>query len=163
MDVESENTSPPRVDGRRRWVTRVVWGVAIFCALCAVAVIWHQLTFPTAIAKHPVRADGIVTASIINDWFGGDPAVEYRYTVAGRTYKGEGNGELGHQRPEFMRAGDPVAIEYAADAPSESCTCDAVAKQPGSAAANVIAAALLCVPLCFLLIRQRIRRRTRWA
>jgi hypothetical protein len=132
--------------------------VAVFCAWGAVVMIWHLLTFPTAIAEHPVRAEGIATASIING-FGGDPAVEYRYTVAGRTYQGQGNGELGHQRPEFMRPGDPVAIEYAADAPSESCTCDAVAKQPGSTAGNAIAAVLLCAPLCILLIRRGARRR----
>lgn len=87
-DAESESPTPP-VAGRRQWVTRLMWGVAIFCALCSVAVIWHQLTFPTAIAKHPVRAEGTVTASITNG-LGGDPAVEYRYTVAGRTYRGEG-------------------------------------------------------------------------
>jgi hypothetical protein len=160
MDAESESTCPPVVGRRRRWATRLVWGIAIFCVLCAIAAIWHQLTFPTAIAKHPVRAEGTVTASIING-LGGDPAVEYRYTVAGRTYKGEGNGELGNQRPEFMRPGDPVAIEYAADAPSESCTCDAVAKQPGSTAATVIVAVLLCAPLCILLTRQRAQRRAR--
>jgi hypothetical protein len=61
-----------------------------------------------------------------------------------------------------MRPGDPVAIEYAADAPSESCTCDAVAKQPGSTAENAIAAALLCVPLCALFIWRWARRRARW-
>ena len=129
-----------------------MWGVAIFCACGAVLVIWHLLTFPTAIAEHPVRAEGTVTARIING-FGGDPAVEYRYTVSGRTYKGQGNGELGPRGLESMRPGDPIAIEYAAGAPSESCTCDAVAKQPGSTAANVIAAVLLCAPLCILLIR----------
>ncbi len=162
MDAERENTSPLAVGRWRRWVTRPVWGVAIFCALCAVVVIWHQLTFPTAVAKHPVRAEGTVTASIING-LGGDPAVEYRYTVAGRTYNGEGNGELGHQRPESMRPGDPVAIEYAADAPSESCTCNAVAKQPGSTAANVIIAVVLCAPLGILFSRRWAGRRVRWA
>lgn len=143
-------------------MTWLIWGVAIFCAWGAVLVIWHQLTFPIGIAKDPVRTEGTVSAKVING-FGGDPAVQYRYTIAGRTYKGEGNGELGHQNPESMRPGDLVAIEYAADSPSESCTCDAVAKRPGSTAENVIATVLLCAPLCILLIRRWAPRRARLA
>ena len=160
MDAENEKPSPPVAGRRRRWVIPLMWGVAIFCALAAVDSVWHLLTFPTAIAEHPVRAEGTVTANIING-FGGDPALQYRYTVAGRTYKGEGKGELGHQSPESMRHGDPVAIEYAANAPSESCTCDAVATQPGSTASTVVIAALLCVPLSILLVRRWARPRAR--
>lgn len=151
-------TATPQAKRAHRWSERLLWAAGVLAFLCALVLSWHSVTFPSAIAKHPVRADGTVTASVISG-LGGDPAVEYRYTVAGRTYKGEGNGELGHQRPEFMRPGDAVAIEYAADAPSESCTCNSASKQPPSTAMTALLAVLLSLPLGVLVTRRRLAQR----
>ena len=155
MDRISEGTTAGRAGPRRGWRFYVAIGAAGLGMLFVVVAGWKHLTFPATVARHPVRAEAVVTARVING-LGGDPAIEYRYTVEGRTYKGEGNGELGHEGPEAAR-GTRVAIEYAATDPSESCTCDAESKRPESMASALIVGGVLCLPLCILITRRRRR------
>jgi hypothetical protein len=51
-----------------------------------------------------------------------------------------------------------VAIEYAAEVPSQSCTCDAVREMPPSTTAAILLAAVLTLPLTILSSRSV----TRW-
>jgi len=110
------------------------------------------VTFPYAVAKHPVRIEATVTESYING-LGGDPRVDYKYRVAGRLYTGSGDGKLGHESLLDLHPGDPVAIEYAAEVPSESCTCDAAREKPPSTTTTILLAVVLSLPLMVLLSR----------
>jgi hypothetical protein len=136
------------------------WFIAGAMFLGGIIAVYHTLTFSSALAAHPVRAYATVTDQFI-DGFGGDPSVDYRYTVHGRTYTGSGTGELGGENPSTLHRGDPILIEYAAAAPSQSCTCSA----KGSADRTRLAGfPLLAAPLIILIAwhlrRSRSRRHT---
>jgi hypothetical protein len=136
----------------RRWGKRRLWAAAVLACLIGLSQLVKSATFPHAIAEHPVRANATVTAVYING-LGGDPGVDYRYVVAGNTYTGSGDGKLGNEPLLRLHPGDPVAIEYAARAPSESCTCDAASEAPPSPTITALIAALLALPLAVLLSR----------
>ena len=97
---------------RSRWRTRVIWVVAALAFFFGLVALVQGLTFPRAIAKHPVRTEATISSVYING-LGGDPAVDYRYRVAGRVYTGWGTGQLGREALLELHPGDPVAIEYA--------------------------------------------------
>ncbi|HYM15600.1 MAG TPA: hypothetical protein VEZ14_08570 [Dehalococcoidia bacterium] len=98
--------------------------VAVFAALGGVDGLLHG-PGPDALRREPVNAQASVTDTYI-DGFGGDPMVDYRFEVNGKTYEGSGTGgELGNGDVLRLHAGDYVAIQYAATDPSLSCTCDA--------------------------------------
>jgi hypothetical protein len=123
-----------------------------------------SVTFPRAVAEHPVRANAAVTQVYING-IGGDPRVDYMYRVRGRAFVGSGDGTLGHEDLLSLHPGDAVAIEYAADVPSESCTCDAARDAPPSLVTSILTAAALTVPLAVLLWRRAprwVRTRDEW-
>jgi uncharacterized RDD family membrane protein YckC len=142
----------------RRWPTALGWVVAVLVCVGGWGSVFQSAAFPSAIATHPVRTTAAVTDVYING-LGGDPGLDYRYRVSGRTYTGSGDGSLGGVTPTDMKAGDPVAIEYAANAPSESCTCDAVRDQPSSVPATALLAVLLSIPVAWLVRRRVIHRR----
>jgi hypothetical protein len=135
------------------------WVLAAFSFLCGVAAIWHVATFPSALARHPVRTDARVVDSFING-FGGDPAVDYRYTVNGHTYQGWGTGTLGKEDPLSLKPGDSVAIDYAKTEPWKSCTCDAKGDGPG--VSDLVLGIGFLLPLPYLVVR-RVRRYRRTA
>jgi hypothetical protein len=73
-----------------------------------------------AIRQHPVATTGTVVEAVI-DGFGGDPAVEYKYIVAGHSFRGhdlasDATGNVLDKKP-----GDPIPIQYAATMPEVSC------------------------------------------
>jgi len=135
----------------RRWPRWLLWAVAVLACLGGFSTVVKSATFPRAVAQHPVRVKATVTDSYING-FGGDPGVDYEYRVGGRLYAGSGNGKLGGE-PMPLQRGGKVAIEYAADAPAESCTCDAV-HAPPSLRSAILIAAVLTLPLVVLLWRR---------
>ena len=100
------------------------WGALALIAVIGPAT-WQQingLTSPevAAIRNHPVSATATVVEPVI-DGFGGDPALTYHYSVAGRTYDGF---DLGNEKTGdvlAMKPGDQVAIVYAATMPNVSC------------------------------------------
>jgi hypothetical protein len=158
--------TPIRVSRIRQWTTRLLWLLAAFAFFGGLVVIVHGLTFPRAVADDPVRIEAKITAVYING-FGGDPAVNYQYRVAGRVYSGSGNGELGDETLLNLHPGDPVAIEYSAKVPSQSCTCDPLRSAPLSIPLAVLLGALLALPLAILTGRRvrassRARSRLRW-
>lgn len=136
----------------RRWARRLLWAAALLACLIGLTEFVKSATFPRAIARHPIRADARVTAVYING-LGGDPGVDYRYVAAGKVYAGSGDGKLGNEPLLRLRPGDPVAIEYAARDPSESCTCDAASEAPPSPSISALIAAVLALPLAVLLWR----------
>lgn len=141
-----------------------LWAVAVFASVAGLAQLVKSVTFPRVIAEHPVRTEATVTAVYING-LGGDTAVDYRYTVAGHVHTGSGNGGLGDEDLSSLRPGDRVAIEYAARSPSQSCSCDAVHELPVSIPIASLAAAILALPLAFLLVRsvpRWYRKRRSW-
>ncbi len=143
----------PRHGSLRTVAIAVGWIIAGAMFLGGMISAYHTLTFSSALAADPVRAYATVTDQFI-DGFGGDPSVDYRYTVHGRTYTGYGAGELGGEDPNRLSRGDPILIEYAAAAPSESCTCD----PKGSAdRAQLAGSALYTVPLV-ILVAWQVRR-----
>src|SRR5205823_8974814 len=73
-----------------------------------------------AIRQHPVAATGTVLEPVI-DGFGGDPAVDYTYMVAGRTFRGHDVGSNATGNVLEKRPGDPIPIRYAATMPEVSC------------------------------------------
>lgn len=73
-----------------------------------------------AIRGHPVQATGSVEEVVI-DGFGGDPAVDYTYVVAGRTLHGHDVGSSATGNVLEKNPGDPIPIQYAATMPSVSC------------------------------------------
>jgi hypothetical protein len=88
------------------------------------------------------RSDGY--CSYING-LGGDPGFDYEYRVQGHLFTGSGVGE--------PTRGETVAVEYAADAPSESCFCAAARDAPESLESAFFLACVLTLPLVFLLFR----------
>ncbi|HEY4844051.1 MAG TPA: hypothetical protein VII89_00010 [Candidatus Dormibacteraeota bacterium] len=73
-----------------------------------------------AIREHPVQATGRVEEVVI-DGFGGDPAVDYTYIVAGRTFHGHDVGSSATGNVLEKNPGDPIPIQFAATIPSVSC------------------------------------------
>ena len=139
-----------------RWLSALLWAVAVLAFLGGLTEVVHSVSFPRAIASHPVRTEATVTERYING-LGGDPGVSYRYRVADHEYTGSGNGQLGPEPVSDLRPGDPVAIEYAAGDPGESCTCDAARDAPESTGSAAVLAGVLSLPLVILLAR-RVRR-----
>ena len=93
-------------------------------ALGGVIALWHG-PGPDALRRQPLNAQASVT-DIYIDGFGGDPTVDYRFLMEGRTYEGSGTGgQLGNGDVLKLQVGDSVAIQYAATDPSLSCTCSA--------------------------------------
>lgn len=117
------SAGPGRKGALRTLAIVVGWFIAGAMFLGGMLAAYETLTFPSALAAHPVRGIATVTDQFI-DGVGGDPSVDYRYTVRGRTYTGYGTGELGGENPNTLHRGDPIRIAYAAAAPSQSCTCD---------------------------------------
>jgi hypothetical protein len=99
--------------------------VGLFVVTLAIVWAWQgfeSITNPAvaAIRQHPVPATGTVVEPVI-DGFGGDPAVEYTYVVAGHKFRGhdlasEATGNVLDKKP-----GDPIPIQYAASMPEVSC------------------------------------------
>jgi hypothetical protein len=147
---------------RRRpaWRRRLVWILAAFAALSGFGVALRSATFPRGVARDPVRVEAQVSDVYING-LGGDPGVHYRYRVGGRQYSGFGDGALGQENLLALHPGDPVAIEYARDQPSQSCTCNATSGEPGSTPVSIALAFVLIAPLGALSIRSIGRRRRR--
>lgn len=128
------------------------------------------LVFPTEgfnsshaslLRDHPVALRAAATDAYI-DGFGGDPTVDYQFSVNGHTYTGSGTGgELGNGDVQRLNPGDAVSINYAADDPNVSCTCDARTapdwRMPHGPYLNPWAL-LLLVPLILMLI-DALRRR----
>lgn len=91
----------------------------------------YSLTFPSDLAQHAthsVAGTAVVVDSFING-FGGDPAVDCSCTVDGHFYNGWGERVPGDPNLLSVRPGTVVPIQYAANHPDQSCTCDA-AHQP---------------------------------
>lgn len=146
------NELPPTTR-KRRWAKRLLWVVAVLACLGGLSLVVESATFPRAVADHPVRTQATVTQVYING-LGGDPAVDYEYSGAGRTFTGSGNGKLGNEPLLSLHPGDRVAVEYAAGAPAESCTCDAAREAPPSLIASILIAAALTLPVAMLLWRR---------
>lgn len=131
-----------------RQVSALLWAAAVLACVGGLIALVHSATFPRAIASHPVRARATVTDTYING-LGGDPGVDYRYSVAGREYSGSALSDL--------RTGARVAIEYAAGDPGKSCICDAAHDAPQATSSTGVLAGLLSLPL-FILVGRRARR-----
>jgi hypothetical protein len=107
-----------------------------------------------AIRQHPVATTGTVVEAVI-DGFGGDPAVDYTYIVAGQSFRGhdvasEATGNVLDKKP-----GDPIPIQYAATMPEVSCVagstdCPNSIYAPGLAAFVFWALALVTAVLAGL-------------
>ena len=148
---------------KRRWLPWALWAVAVVACLGGWSGVVKSAAFPRAVAEHPIRIEATVTRSYVNG-FGGDPGVDYEYRVGGRVYKGSGNGKLGGE-PMPLPRGDLVAVEYAANTQSESCTCDAVGEAPRAVRSAILIAAALSLPLAALLWRpvpRLVRTRRSW-
>lgn len=118
----------------------------------------QSLTFPSDLAQHPVSGTAVVVDSFING-FGGDPAVDYSYNVDGHSYRGWGENVPGSHDLLSVKPGTVIPIQYAADHPDQSCTCDAANESHGWSGA--IPGALAIVPLLAVLpvlLRRRWRR-----
>jgi hypothetical protein len=136
---------------RRR--TRVVLLIA---AVAGLETVWDSLTFPSALARHPVNATATVVDTFING-LGGDPAVDYSYTVNGRSYKGWGERVPGHLDIMSVKPGTPIPIEYAQAKPTDSCTCNAA--QHIHTASGVAEGTVAMVPFPALVLGLAHRRR----
>jgi len=134
----------------------VGWAIATLVSIGGVGALVSAVTFPRAIAEHPMRTRASVTSVFING-LGGDPAVDYRYEVNGRTYRGWGTGELGQEPLLDLQPGDHVAIEYSSRSPGISCTCDA--KHDAPTAFGIVFDAACALLLPGLVLRRRRRRR----
>lgn len=133
--------------------------VAAFIAVGGVLSAWDVLNFPTDLARHSVPGNAVVTDSFING-FGGDPAVDYTYTVHGRSYGGWGEHVPGNPDLLSVTPGRIIPIEYASSNPAHSCTCDAGKEPYGwSPAAEDALAALPFFALLLVILRPRWRRR----
>jgi hypothetical protein len=152
-DPSTANIAGRRVT-RGRKVLRIVAWVLSSLLFAAGLVNWVQMaTFPASLAAHPVTTVATVTDTYING-FGGDPAADYRYTVGGRTYSGSGEDSLNGADLESS-VGSHLNIEYARDAPWESCMCHATnaGLQPLEVAMSTIA--LLPLPVVIVLTARR--------
>jgi hypothetical protein len=158
-----EDHATSAVKRKRRWGFLLLWVIAILISIGGWSQLVKSATFPRAVAKHPVRTEATVTSFYINGP-GGDPGVEYEYSVNGHLFRGSGDGRLGGE-PMPLQRGYKVAVEYAAGQPSESCTCDAVREEPPSIQASFLTAAGLTFPLLVLVLRSAprlVRTRQSW-
>jgi hypothetical protein len=73
-----------------------------------------------AIRDHPVAATGTVVEVVI-DGFGGDPAVDYTYMVAGHSFRGHDVGSDATGDVLDKKPGDQIPIQYAATMTNVSC------------------------------------------
>jgi len=140
-----------------RWVAGLIWAVLLVSVLIGLSGLVSSATFPRAIASHPIRTKATVSAVYMGG-FTPDPSYDYSYQVQGVEYTGSGDSNLGVVPVTDLRPGDQVTVEYAAAAPSESCSCDAVRDAPASTLSAAILAAALSLPL---LLRVAWRVRTR--
>jgi hypothetical protein len=161
--MSAEPADPKRASRRRRvaiWVGRVT---AAFAFLGGAWAAFAAASFPSALAHDPVRVQGTVTDTFING-FGGDPAVDYRYSVAGRSYRGWGTGGSGYPDLLSLKPGDGIQVFYARGAPSKSCACN-----PSDEAASLggyLVDGAFTLPLPILIaraIQRRHRHRARGA
>jgi hypothetical protein len=129
------------------------WILAVISLLAGIVVLLNALAFPHGVAEHPVPAMATVTR--VTHGIEGDPSFDYRYRVEGRVYTGGDSGDLIGEAPSDVRRGDRIEIEYAAGEPSESCTCHAERSAFRNTAAMAVLAALLALPLAFLIFRLR--------
>ena len=100
-----------------------VLSFAIVVALQAFATTFNPAI--SAIRQHPVSATGTVVQVVI-DGFGGDPAVDYTYTVAGSSYRGHDIGSDAIGEVLDKEPGDPIPIQYAATMPGISCVAESM-------------------------------------
>jgi hypothetical protein len=99
--------------------------VGLFVSTLVIVWAWdafQSLSNPevAAIRQHPVAA----TASVVEpqiDGFGGDPAVDYTYLVAGHRYRGHDIASDATGNVLTKKPGDPLPIQYAATMPEVSC------------------------------------------
>ena len=101
------------------------WTLALLFALSAPLVVLNGHTSKRTqdFRRNPVRTTAHVTQAYI-DGFGGDPTIDYQFSVNGRTYYGSGTGgQLGNGDVLRLSPGSSVAIEYSALDPTLSCTC----------------------------------------
>jgi hypothetical protein len=118
---------------------------------------WAAWTFPSDLARHPVVATAVVTDSFING-FGGDPAVEYTYSVNGRSYHGWGESVPGKRNLLSVTPGTVIPIRYALTDPSHSCTCNPAEEDSGWSGALPYALFILpMIGMMTILCRQRWR------
>jgi hypothetical protein len=68
----------------RRRLQWLWWTLAVFAFLTGLLTAGEAATYPGELGRQPVRATAKAT-SIGIDGFGGDPYVDYRYTVNGHT------------------------------------------------------------------------------
>jgi hypothetical protein len=143
---------PPGVVARNPWWKAVlVWAVSTGLCLAGLLGLVSSATFPRAIASYPVRVEATVTA-IYEGGFSPDPSLTYRYVVNGVEYTGSSDGNPGGKPIPDLHPGDLVAIEYAASAPDESCSCDARREAPMSMTAAIVLTAFLSLPLLILMV-----------
>ena len=76
-----------------------------------------------AIRQHPVASTGTVVEAVI-DGFGGDPAVDYTYVVAGQSFRGHDVGSDATGNVLDKKPGDAIPIQYAATMPEISCVAE---------------------------------------
>ncbi len=143
---------------RRSRVALLIAALAVagLCFVAGLETVWGSLTFPSALARHPVTATATVVDTFING-FGGDPAVDYSYTVNGQSYRGWGERDPGHPDLLSVKPGTPIPIEYAQAKPADSCTCNAA--QHGHSTPGVVEGAAVMVPLPALVFGLVLRRR----
>jgi hypothetical protein len=110
--------------GTRLALFVVALAASSFVALGAIFAGADALAFPSSLASHPVPASAVVTDSFING-LGGEPAVNYTYSVNGKVYRGWGDYVPGGGDLLSVRPGTTIPIQYALDDPANSCTCDA--------------------------------------
>src|SRR5438067_6782605 len=104
--------------------------VGLFVLSFPIVVAWQafEARFNPAIAairQHPVSTTGTVVQVVI-DGFGGDPAVDYTYTVAGNSYPGHDVGSDATGDVLDKKPGDPIPIQYASTMPGVSCVADSM-------------------------------------
>ena len=135
----------------------LAWILAVFAFVGGLGAAWSMMRFPSALASSPMSAQAQVTDSFING-FGGDPAVDYRYSVNGKEFTGWGTGGRGYPDLLTVAPGATIPIKYARAAPWESCMCYPTSEAPTPVGYVVDAAFMLPLPLLAI----RAWRRRRW-
>lgn len=69
---------------------------------------------------HPATTTATVTGAFVNG-IGGDPAVDYRFAVAGHPYSGYA--VAGTDYHGELRKGDRITVTYEVGDPAKSCLC----------------------------------------
>lgn len=109
---------------RRNGLRALGWVLAGLIAVGALLSLW-DVRYDDALRAHPIATEGTVTETdVYINGFGGDPTVDYRYTVRSQTFTGSGNAELNQGGALAQKSGDIVHIKYAAAKPWVSCTCN---------------------------------------